>query len=125
MKKLLIAALLVASSWSAFSQHIATLTGKANFKNTSSGLVRLEFTLDKPMNESELKETFQWLEDNDAICVLEVDGVNVSISVVAESASRDVYDKCLNMMGVHTFVVPVGNEKKNMTLDEFFKHFQL
>lgn len=125
MKKYILVAAMIFGFGSAFAQHTATLTGGANFKNTSSGLVRLELLLDENLTEQEIANAFQWLEDNDGYCVLEVDQKNVAISFVAEFSNRDTFGKVLSMMNIETFVMNEGNEQKRLTRDQLFFKFNM
>jgi hypothetical protein len=125
MKKYLLIAALFFGIGSAYAQHTATLTGNANFKNTTSGLVRLELLLDANLTEQEIANAFQWLEDNDGYCVLEVDQRNVAISFVAEFANRDTFGKIMHLMNLETFVMREGNEEKQLTRDQLFYKFNM
>jgi hypothetical protein len=124
MKYLLLVAGLFCGSF-LFAQHTATVTGNANFKNTPSGLVRLEIKLDSDLKEKEVQDLFEWLNDNESIAVVEVDGVNVALSIVAEVADRNPYDKAFHMMNISTFLVTVDGVQKTMTSDQMFSHFNL
>lgn len=107
------------------AQHTATLTGKANFKTQPDGMMKLDFTLDREMTEKEIMDTFQWLEDNDGLAVIQVDGVKVSLSILAEAADRNSFGKPLMFMGVDKWVVSVNGENKVFDTEGFFKHFGL
>jgi hypothetical protein len=125
MKKYLLVAAMIFGFGSAFAQHTATLTGNANFKNTTSGLVRLEVMLDANLTEQEVADAFQWLEDNDGYCVLEVDQKNVAISFVAEFANRDTFGKVLHLMNIETFVMNEGNGLQYFTREQLFHKFNM
>ena len=123
MKKFFFLAAMMFFAGQIWAQHTATLTGNANFKTTSSGLVRLEVNLDNPLTETQTAEAFNWLEENPGYCVLEVDGIKVAISFVSEFSSRDTFGKVFHLMGIDSFKVTVNNQVKTMTPEQLFYHF--
>jgi hypothetical protein len=108
-----------------FAQHTATVTGTANFKTAASGLVVLDLKLDNELKEAEVQNLFEWLQDNEEIAVVQVDGVNVSVSIVAEVADRNPYDKAFHMMHIENFIVTVDGVAKTMTTEQMFNHFNM
>jgi hypothetical protein len=125
MKKVLLMSFMMMCGGLLMAQHTATLTGKANFKTQPDGMIKLDFTLDREMSEKEIMDTFQWLEDNDGLAVIQVDGVKVSLSILAEAADRNSFGKPLMFMGVDTWIVPVDGEKKTFDTEGLFKQFGL
>lgn len=125
MKKAILIALMALGVNVLSAQHTATLTGRANFKTQPDGMVKVEFTLDKELSTNEINELFNWMNDNDGVAVVQVNVLEVSVSLVAEIANRDAYSKAFMFMGIDTWIVNENGQVLTLDTEGLFRKFNM